>query len=151
MTIPSLFILLSSTGDILWDNPIPACIFDYIKTHSGLSKKETMKLKRHDSLLIESFRYTYGQYLETCLYACLKEIPAYCHDVYDIVRIPCYSSTFYPERISIDVERCLELHPDNHHEIKTHLKYITTSQYGVHLKDSVKWTYVLQRFNIVKN
>ena len=151
----TIFVLLSSTGEILWDNSIPSCIFDYITEHSGLTKKDTLKkLKRHDSLLIESFRFTYGQYLEKCSYAYLTEIPDYCYHVYDIIRIPCYSSTFYPERIKIDIERCLELHKGNNTDyliIKNELRRITTYQYGVHLKDSVKWTYVLQRFNIIKN
>lgn len=95
----TLFVLLSRTEEILWDNPIPSCIFDYIETHSGLTKKETVKLKRHDSRLIESFRYTYGQILHSCCYAYLMEIPDYCQHVYDVIRVPCYSSSFYPERI----------------------------------------------------
>ena len=154
----TLFVLLSRTEEILWDNPIPSCIFDYIETHYGLKKKETVKLKRHDRMLIESFRYTYGQALHSCAYAYLMEIPHYCYDVYDIIRIPCYSSSFYPERISIDIERCLELQGQDqgqktevYDDMKKHLKHITTYQYGVNLKDSVRWTYVLQRFNIMKN
>lgn len=144
----TIFILLSSTEKILWDNPIPSCIFDYLSLLSSLVEKK--KLRRHDSLLIESFRHTYGQYLESCPYAYLSEIPEYCLDAYDIIRIPCYSSSFYPERIAIDVERCLELYPGNR-RIKDELALITFSQYGVKLKDSVKFTYVQQRFNILKN
>lgn len=137
----TIYILLSSTGEILWDNPIPPCIFDYI---SCVRVKTVKKMSRHDPILIESFRHTYGQHLESCPYAYLAEIPRYCLDVYDIIRIPCYASSFYPERIAIDVERCLELY-------KEELAQITFSQYGVKLKDSVKYTYVQQRFSILKN
>jgi hypothetical protein len=72
--------------------------------------------------------------------------------VYDIIRIPCYASSFYPERIAIDVERCLELYPaELYPAMKDELAQITFSQYGVKLKDSVKYTYVQQRFSILKN
>lgn len=146
----TIYILLSSTGEILWDNPIPPCIFDYISgvgVGVGVDVKTVKKMSRHDPILIESFRHTYGQYLESCPYAYLAEIPRYCLDVYDIIRIPCYASSFYPERIAIDIERCLELYPC----IKDELAQITFSQYGVKLKDSVKYTYVQQRFSILKN
>jgi len=150
----AITLILSNTENILWDNPIPSCIYKYIETHSGLKKGQIAKnLKRHDSLLIESFRQSYGQYLESCPYAYLIEIPDYSCDVYDIIRIPCYASSFYPERISIDVERCLELYQghSDYHKIKDELKHITTSHYGVKLKDSVKYTYVQQRFHVIKN
>ena len=161
MTTPTIFILLSRTEKILWDNPIPSCIFDYfsglntVKRQRHESLKRYESLKRHDPILMESFRHTYGQYLESCPFAHLTEIPAYCMEVYDIIRIPCYASSFYPERISIDIERCLELHYMScHHDtkrIKDELKQITTSQYGVTLKDSKKFIYTMQRFYIMKN
>lgn len=147
----TITLILSSTEKILWDNPIPTCIFKYM----GFKKKETTHphLKRHDLRLIDSFRYTYGQYLESCPYAYLIEIPDYCHYVYDIMRTPCYSSSFYPERISIDIERCLELYQGHldYERINDELKRITNSQYGVTLKNSVKYIYVMQRFNILNN
>jgi len=149
----SMTIILSKTGEFLWDNQIPSLVFDYIEQKTGLTKNDTMKLKRHDSLLIESFRHTYGQYLESSQYAHLIEIPYYCHDMYEIVRVPCYLSKFYPESISIDIERCLEFHqgqPD-YHGIKDELRRITTYQFGVKANDSLKHNFIHQRFNIIKN
>ena len=146
----TITLILSKTGAILWDNPIPLLVFDYIEKHSGLKKEDAVKMKRHDSLLIDSFRHIYGQYLGSCTYAYLFDIPNYCYNVYDIVRVPCYSSKFYPESISIDIERCLEIHRDQS-LIKDHLKRITISKYGVKINDSLKPNFVQQRFNIVKS
>ena len=143
-------LILSKTGAILWDNPIPLILFDYIEKNSGLKRADTVKMKRHDPLLLHSFRHIYGAHLGSCTYAYLFEIPNYCHDLYDIVRVPCYLSIFYPESISIDIERCLELHPDPS-LIKDHLRRITTYQFGVKICDSTKSNFVQQRFNIVKN
>jgi hypothetical protein len=145
-------LILSKTGSILWDNPVPASIFHFIEINSGFKKADAVKLKRHDSLLITSFQHTYGEYLGSCTYAVLVEIPDYCFDVYEIVRMPCFCTSFYPESISIDVERCLSNHVGHpeYTAIKNDIRRITYSQIGVRLGDSIKGTYTPLRFHVIK-
>ena len=145
-------LILSKTGSILWDNSIPSSIFHFIEINSGLKKADAVNLKRHDTLLINSFKHIYGPYLGSCTYASLVEIPDYCYDVYEIVRMPCFLTSFYPESISIDVERCLENHlgrPD-YTAIKDDIKRITYSQVGVRLGDSVKGKFTPLRFHVIR-
>lgn len=147
-------LILSKTGSILWDNPIPSSVFHFIEINSGFKKADAVaKLKRHDTLLINSFQHIYGEYLGSCKYAYLVEIPDYCYDVYEIVRMPCFLTSFYPESISIDVERCLANHVDGSPEytaIKSDIRRITYSQIGVRLGDSIKGLYTPLRFHVIK-
>lgn len=145
-------LVLSKTGSVLWDNPIPSSVFHFIEINSGFKKADAVNLKRHDALLINSFKHIYGPHLGSCTYAHLVEIPDYCYDVYDIVRMPCFLSSFYPESISIDVERCLENHIGHpeYTAIKDDIKRITYSQIGVRLSDSMKGKFTPLRFHVIK-
>ena len=115
------FIIISISEFDLWKNPIPNEVFLFLEMKSD----ECINLKRHDSKLIRAFQFFYGSQLEMCAYAELKNIPYYFFDFYDIIQIPCYASSLFPESIFLRAHDCL-LHYKDHHKYQYLIKNIQT-------------------------
>lgn len=126
-----VLIVVSTSEFDLWKNPIPPGIFNILEIKSD----ECINLKRHDSKLIRAFQFFYGSQLENCTYAELKNIPYYFLDFYDIIQIPCYASSLFPESIIIRAHDCL-LHYKDHHEYQLlikNMKALTFFPFGCRL------------------
>ena len=67
-------VIVSTTTVPLWSNPIPDQLYSTLMTKLGIrTREEIRETNRHNNILIETFQEAYGQYLEYCSYATIKD------------------------------------------------------------------------------
>lgn len=104
----NIFIIVSKTQVSLWENKVPDKIYQVIKEECNIkTRKEVESLHRHNCIVIDAFCDVYGEYLERCEYAAIKEIPILFRDFYRVVQIPIYGNSMNPETIELKVEESL--------------------------------------------
>ena len=125
-----MFIVISTTHLKLWENDIPEYVCDYILNHISINRQNIENLDRHHHLVVDAFRYAYGNHLEKCNYAKLREISELLIPFYRIIQIACYRNMFYPECIAIDVYACKRhyYHTEQYEEVLNILNYSLCSR-----------------------
>jgi len=114
----TLFIVISKTQLSLWENKVPDIIYQMIKEENNIkTRKEVEKLSRHHCAIINTFCSLYGEYLERCEYATIRGLPVEFEHFYNIVQIPIYGSSLYPETIEVKVEECLSFYRNTNPEV----------------------------------
>jgi hypothetical protein len=105
----SFLVIISSTDLSLWNNKIPNEIYNYIYLVDTMYKTQVdiHKMTRHHPLLIKSFRYFYGNNLESCNYAGLIKLNTHFLHFYEVKHIACYLSAYYPECIDLNLKQWL--------------------------------------------
>lgn len=107
-------VIVSTTTVPLWRNPVPNEIYNILMTKLGIGTKEEVKqINRHNNVLIETFQEAYGQYLEYCSYATIKEMPFVFKNFYKIIQVACFANSLYPESIELQVEECLSFYKNS--------------------------------------
>lgn len=98
-----MHIIVSTSTYDLWENDIDLEVFRFIYHHSSTIQKpeHIYKLKRHDLLVVQAFRYVYGDNLELCKFAKIVFLPDCFQNFYYIDRLQCYKYVYYPEEVHI--------------------------------------------------
>jgi hypothetical protein len=108
-------VIVSTTTVPLWRNPIPNRLYDTLMTKLNIrTKEEIRETNRHNKILIETFQEVYGQYLEYCSYATIKEMPFVFKNFYKIIQVECFANSLYPESIELQVDECLSFYKNSH-------------------------------------
>jgi hypothetical protein len=102
-----MHIVISTSTYDLWENNIDIEVFRFIYHHSSTIQKpeHIYKLKRHDVLIIQAFRYVYGDNLELCNFAKIVFLPDCFQKFYLIERLQCYKYVYYPEEVHIQKDQ----------------------------------------------
>jgi len=122
-----MYVLLSISSLNLWDNDISEFVYSSMKSiNSNYNKQNKYNIPRHDVGVIGSFQLVYGQFLQTCSFAILKEVPSFLENYYRIIRVSCYASVSESESILISVKECLAFFQssDEFETLKKHLQNI---------------------------
>lgn len=107
-------VIVSTTTVPLWRNPIPNQLYKTLMTKLGMrTKEEIRETNRHNNILIETFQEAYGQYLEYCSYATIKEMPFVFKNFYKIIQVVCFANSLYPESIELQVDECLSFYKNS--------------------------------------
>jgi len=104
-----IYVILSSTYESLWDNPVPSSLYDYIYSFANgiKNKKQIQSLTRHHPVLLNAFRFFYGRNLEKCKYAGIKNISIEFMNYYEVKQIVYYENHRCPESIDLHTETWL--------------------------------------------